>query len=433
MQEVVNNATKYIHIIKRAVMTWIYVAVLFALLFISPTAPIAHADTFPILGVLHSGRAPEALAVDTQTHMLYIAHESPGLLVAFDAVRGMVRWRTALGGVATDVQVDSANHYVYVAVAFFSSRRSMLYVLNGATGGILFTSQTGFGENGIAFDTKRRRVYASDGDDVHVLTFPVHWPDNKAQVQSSRWLIGSHPQGLGVNSRSGRLYVADADEHKLRVVDEGNARVLATLAVGDRPLHPLRVDETTGRVYVVCSTGQELDVIDGNKNQVIARTPVTPYPEGVAFNTATRRIYVADEGDREDSSSSPTGTTITVIDGQSLDVLGTLSVGQAPDGVEADPGLHRVYVALEDSNAVVELSDSPNLPLSLDATTYQALAARWTIFALQLATILTLLAMLLTVAIATLSVRLRRWHERESPQTQPGGASSRSERHSLRL
>src|SRR6266568_2642265 len=68
---------------------------------------------FPIIGVLHAGQRPEGIAVDTQTHMVYIAYESHGMVVGFDPFTGKVRWRTTTGDVPTDVQVDSTTHRVY--------------------------------------------------------------------------------------------------------------------------------------------------------------------------------------------------------------------------------------------------------------------------------------------------------------------------------
>src|SRR5256714_15648760 len=90
------------------------------LLFSSPV----HADGgFPIIGVLHAGQRPEGIAVDTQTHMVYIAYESPSLIVGFDPVSSKVRWHTKVGDAATDVQVDSTNHHVYAIGSLFSSKK----------------------------------------------------------------------------------------------------------------------------------------------------------------------------------------------------------------------------------------------------------------------------------------------------------------------
>ena len=411
----------------------LFVLSLFVLLIVAAFPMPAQAAGFPIVGLLHSGNSPEAMAVDTQTHLLYIAHEGPGLIVAFDPLRGVVRWHVTLGDVATDVQVDSTTHRVFVAEDGYKSNQADLFILDGATGKTLATLRTGFGDNGIALDTQRHIAYVSCSDQgsIYAFTLQTGWQNGPIQATTSRLHIGLHPEGLGVNSRLGRLYVTDTVTHVLSIVDESNLHVLTTLQVARTPLQPLRVDEATSRVYIVCAGGQELDVIDGKKNTVQARIPVSPYPEGIAFNTATGRIYVADEGDDEGGHVHDIGTTITVIDGKTLTVLGTLPVGKAPDGVEADPALHLVYVALEDSNAVVEVSDSTNLPLQANTEPGQGIAARNAISLLQQATILTLIVMLLTIVWTTLGALSPRWRVRENPQTPQGDVSSHSEAHSL--
>jgi YVTN family beta-propeller protein len=394
----------------------------------SPT----HADGgFPIIGVLHAGQRPEGIAVDEQTHMVYIANEFPSLVVGFDPSSGKVRWSIPVGDTATDVQVDSANHYVYVISTARDNRSGFLTILDGAKGKILFNVTTAYGDDGLAIDTKRQRAYVASSVsgiiNVYSLTTSA---GGKISAISSTFKIGTHPQALGVNSRLGRLYVGDAASNTVTVIDEESGRTLATIPVAATPVQPLRVDEATGRVYVVCSTGQELDIIDGHRNRVIARVPVSPYPEGVAFNTATGRIYVADEGHPDNgNNSSSAGDTITAIDGQSFDVLGTLAVGRAPDGVEADPSLRRIYVSAEDSNAVVEISDSPDLPLQGGPNLHQEAAVGRAMMLLQQAAIITVILMIFTIAGATLAARSRRWHVPESPQNLPGGASSHSETH----
>jgi DNA-binding beta-propeller fold protein YncE len=297
----------------------------------------------------------------------------------------------------------------------------MLFILDGATGHLLFTTPVDFGDNAIVLDAQRQRLYVAGPESgvIDAFSFLSGWQSGPIHLTSVQLHLGPHPQGLGVNTHLGRLYVADAATHMITVFDEETGRVIATVPVADGPLHPLRVDETTGYVYIVCSTGRELDILDGKTNRVIMHTPVAPDPEGIAFHTATGRIYIADEGD-----DHTLGTTITILDGQTFDVLGTLPVGRSPDGVEADPALHRVYVSTEDSNAVVEISDSVDLPLTPEATTYQSIAARRAIVALQQATIVTLIGMCLTIIGATLYALLPRWRARGSLQTPPDDVQS---------
>jgi DNA-binding beta-propeller fold protein YncE len=400
----------------RCILLWFCVS--FLLLFLSTLYTLrVYAQEGPIIGVLHSGQRPEALAVDIQTHMLYIAHESPGTLVAFDPISGKVRWQAALGTTTTDVQVDSSNHHVYAAA--LGNGQSNLFILDGATGHIITKLPIGSGDNSIAIDDKRRRVYVVTPDTATLTTFSLN-EDATLHGKALQQHIGSRPTAVGVNSRLGRLYIADSRTNTIKVSDEDSGRNLATIAVGAFPLPPLRIDETSGRLYVVCSTAQELNVIDGYSNKVIAHPLSAPYPEGVAFNTATGRIYVANEGDEEGNNTDHTiGNTVTVIDKQSFAVLGTLQVGAGPDGVEADPALHRVYVALEDSNAVVELTDSPDLSLNTD-TVRQTVLAQQTLVFLRQTTYVTLALMVVTIVAATRFSLSPRWRAPETPQNRQG-------------
>ena len=109
------------------------------LLYASP----AHSDgRFPIIAVLHTGQRPEGIAVDTSTHLVYIAYEFPSLVVGFDPVRGNVRWKVPIGDSTTDVQVDSTNHHVYATGTSRNGRTGYLAVLDGASGKTLFSTDT---------------------------------------------------------------------------------------------------------------------------------------------------------------------------------------------------------------------------------------------------------------------------------------------------
>jgi len=64
------------------------ILLLFVATLFTSSAQAATLDSFPIIGVLHAGKRPEALAVDQQSHMLYIGYESPAVVVGFDPISG---------------------------------------------------------------------------------------------------------------------------------------------------------------------------------------------------------------------------------------------------------------------------------------------------------------------------------------------------------
>jgi DNA-binding beta-propeller fold protein YncE len=334
----------------------------------------------------------------------------------------------------TDLQVDSSSHTLFVTSTLYRANQSYFTTLNAVNGQQLQQHVIGTGENSIAFDAKQHRVYVSSqqNGNVYSFTFPTGWQNANSSFEVKEQKIGSQPGALAVNTRLGRVYVADRQENVLRVYDEDMNRLISTISIGAVPLPPMRVDEQSGRIFILCSTDQKLEVIDGNRNKIIAEAAVGPYPEGLAIQTSTGRIYVADEGDNEAGGKQhDIGSTISVLDEQSYELLGTMHVGTAPDGVEADAGLRRVYVSVEDTNAVVEVSDSVNLPLQTGPTIQQRgraqLFAEW----LRLAGWLTLIGMIATITLATLGDLLPQRREQENPQTLPESGSSRSEQHTL--
>ena len=398
------------------------------LVLIMPATAFA-AGGFPFLGVLRAGSAPEAIAVDTRTHLVYIGYEGSGKVVGFDPVKGQVRWSVPLGNVVTDVQADSTTHRAYALSFSYDNRQSLFAVIDGTTGKTLLTTpltaqRSDFADNNLAIDADHQRVFIANNQAGRVDLFLPRSQNAANPVPIAFITTGLHTQSIGVNGRLGRLYVADASALTLAVYNENSGKKLASIPICNDPVPPIRVDETSGRVYVVCSAGQELDIINGKNNSVLARVPVAPYPEGVAFNTATGRIYVADEGNRDNGNSDvDTGTAITVIDGQSFTVLGTLQVGQGPDGVEADPELRRVYIACEDSNAVVEISDATDIPLQGAPNLRADAAIASAVSLLQKAAFVTLGLMLATMALATWGALLQRSRARENFHIPPDASS----------
>ena len=67
--------------------------------------------------------------------------------------------------------------------------------------------------------------------------------------------------------------------------------VIATIGVGNQPVG-VAVNSTTSRVYVANLEGGSLSVIDGATNTIIATVGVGFKPGDVAVNPSTNRIYV---------------------------------------------------------------------------------------------------------------------------------------------
>ena len=109
-----------------------------------------------------------------------------------------------------------------------------------------------------------------------------------------------------------------------------------TVSVGsDNQPQGVAVDSSTHTIYVADSHDASVSVIDGITDTVTATIGSGgSTPEGVAVDAATDRLYVAN-----DFSSN-----VSVIDGASNTILARVPVGGQPIGVAVDPSTDEIYV-----------------------------------------------------------------------------------------
>ncbi len=121
-------------------------------------------------------------------------------------------------------------------------------------------------------------------------------------------------------------------------------RIVAIIRVGATP-SGIAVDTATDHIYVANSASNTLSVIDGRTNRVVATVGVGATPVGVAVNPRD---------------------SVTVIDGTTDSALGTISGFEGPFGIAVSPSTKQIYVANyargsvsvvngEDNRAVLEV------------------------------------------------------------------------------
>jgi len=120
-------------------------------------------------------------------------------------------------------------------------------------------------------------------------------------------------------------------------------RVTATVPIGKNP-DGVAVDPGTHAVYVANAFDNTVSVIDASTRTVTATVPAGKYPQGVAVDPGTHTVYV--------TNLVGANNTVSVIDGSTRTVTATVPVGRNPNGVAVDPGSHTVYVTNYQSNSV---------------------------------------------------------------------------------
>src|SRR3990167_2974144 len=181
---------------------------------------------------------------------------------------------------------------------------------------------------------------------------------------------GFTPNDVCVNPNTNRVYVVNWDNDNVSVIDEAKKQV-ATIKVGHCP-NVIDINPITNVVYVVNNGSNNVSVIDGATNQVIATVPVGKNPRGVAVNPNTNRVYVANADNNN----------VSVIDGATNQVIATIKVGDIPfDGVGfglftaafkvgklgvcVNPSTNRVYVTNADSNNVSVIDGATNQVIAI--------------------------------------------------------------------
>ena len=158
-------------------------------------------------------------------------------------------------------------------------------------------------------------------------------------VRTAALAVGTNPYGVDVNTTTNRVYVANNVGNSVSVIDGATDAIIATIPVG-ATAKGLAVNSVTNRIYVphngASSNGTTVTVIDGGTNAIIAVINGFTGPRYVAVNQATNTIYVTNGG----------GSSVSVIDGATNTITGTIAVAGTPDRHRRqprhEPGLRRV-------------------------------------------------------------------------------------------
>jgi YVTN family beta-propeller protein len=185
--------------------------------------------------------------------------------------------------------------------------------------------------------------------------------------------VGTLPLGVAVDEATDTVYVANALDGTVSVIDGATCNATDSSGCGQKPAtvsvgafgDAVAVDPVTNTVFV---TNQDtrpgtVSVIDGNScngthpsgcaGQPFVTVSVGGGPSGIDFDPKTNTIYVANGPLDSNGNPVPHGNTLSVINGATCHPsdkagcapVGTVRVGPAPAAVAVDPGTDTVYVA----------------------------------------------------------------------------------------
>jgi YVTN family beta-propeller protein len=138
-------------------------------------------------------------------------------------------------------------------------------------------------------------------------------------------------------------------------VINGATNAVSPITVGNQP-NAVAVNAVTNKIYVTNYVDASVSVIDGATNTVTGSVSVGIHPDAIAVNPVTNKIYVACLGG---------GGTVTVIDGATNTPSQPIQAGDWPLAIAVNPTTNKIYVA----NSNLDSYPTPGSVTVIDGTT----------------------------------------------------------------
>ena len=191
----------------------------------------------------------------------------------------------------------------------------------------------------------RAYVALSGGDEIAVVDLA------QAKV-IGRIGTGAFPHGLRLSPDGSELYVANVEDGSVSVIDTASLTEAARIPVGAAPVQ-VGFTPDSSRVYVSLRDENRVAVIDTATREVTDRIEVGPNPIQMIATPDGRQVYVANQG----TEAAP-NDTVSVIDTATGEVIKTLKTGLGAHGVSASADGAFVFVTniADDSVSVIDVA-----------------------------------------------------------------------------
>lgn len=139
--------------------------------------------------------------------------------------------------------------------------------------------------------------------------------------------VGNGSEGFDVSPDGREIWVANAQDGTISVIDQASKQVVQTIAADVRSANRLKFTLDGRHVLVSTLAGGNLVILDPHTRAVTQRLPIGHGAAGILIEPAGNRAFVACTPDNY----------IAVIDLKNLSVTGHIDVGPEPDGLAWAP------------------------------------------------------------------------------------------------
>jgi DNA-binding beta-propeller fold protein YncE len=267
-------------------------------------------------------------SLDPRTNRLYIAHMNAGQLLVFDVRKQRTLGAIPAPGVHGVIAVPSI-HRIYAS----ATDARELYTIDDRSERVVRRASAGSYPDGLAYDPVERRVFVSDESGGIEAVFDA------AGRRVGTVELGGEAGNVEYDPVSGTILVDVQSRNELAVIDPRARKVVRRVALpGCDNDHGLHLDPSRRLAFIACDGNAVLLTLDLAHMRVVGRASVGDGPDVLAFDTSSRRLYVAAESGE---------IAVFAERGRRLQKLGQAQLAPVAHTVAVDPRTHRVYFPLE--------------------------------------------------------------------------------------
>jgi DNA-binding beta-propeller fold protein YncE len=169
-------------------------------------------------------------------------------------------------------------------------------IFDSATYKLIETVKVTDGADSSVYDPAKHLFYiAAGGSDAKMAYSLIDIVDTDTRKKVGDIKVDStNIEALAMEKNGSRIFANIRDKSLVGVIDREKRSAIATWSIGD--LHgntPIAYDDANHRVFVVGRKPPSLLVLDSESGKIIASLPTAEMTDDMAFDPASKRIYVA--------------------------------------------------------------------------------------------------------------------------------------------
>ena len=233
--------------------------------------------------------------------------------------------------IISNYPISGSGGWDYLAVGpvkdlLYVSHGTQVNILNRTTGDSVGIIPNTLGVHGIAFDTKNKKGFISNGRTNTVTVF-----DLNTNIRIVDIPVGANPDAILYDPYSKMIITCNGRSRNLSIIDPKTNMLMDSIYVGGKP--ETAVSNGKGKLYVNIEDKNEIVAIDMKKHVITDRWSLAPGegPAGLAIDIKNNILFTGCE------------KLLIVLDANTGKIIDKIPIGEGCDGVAYDPSLKNIY------------------------------------------------------------------------------------------